>query len=357
MAIVPEIVLQRAIINGFQGIRKDPRVINVLFKSLPVDQQEMIKDYILTKQIDFSINYPRTEIKVPALVLLMKSESESNEFLRDLMGAPPNYDMPDSEMAIDTLGGSAATTISDMAGMPAKIIGGLRVASQIPADTTIPGAPSTTALTFVPEDQELIDAIFSERSTWPCLKVHVVAGAGIGQVKYISLVSSEQLDIAGSFAVNCNDTSVVDIRYAELPEPAYGQPVRVYESDDMGKLRIGANYEGQYQLEVLAGNQEEVIYLYTVLKAILFAQREFLEAQGIMALKLSGTDLAPRSELLPDEIFTRSMTLQFTYPFDFMIDQEVAKEIRLVLSNVNPLSSTPVPGSSILVAQIKLGDA
>jgi hypothetical protein len=40
-----------------------------------------------------------------------------------------------------------------------------------------------------------------------------------------------------------------------------------------------------------------------------------------------------------------------------MIDQEVAKEIRLVLSNVNPLSSTPVPGSSILVAQIKLGDA
>jgi hypothetical protein len=93
-----------------------------------------------------------------------------------------------------------------------------------------------------------------------------------------------------------------------------------------------------------------------VLKAILFAQREFLEAQGIMALKLSGTDLAPRSELLPDEIFTRSMTLQFTYPFDFMIDQEVAKEIRLVLSNVNPLSSTPVPGSSILVAQIKLGD-
>ena len=108
MAIVPEIVLQRAIINGFQGIRKDPRVINVLFKSLPVDQQEMIKDYILKKQIDFSINYPRSEIKVPALVLLMKSESESIEFLRDLMGAPPNYDMPDSEMSIDTLGAGSA---------------------------------------------------------------------------------------------------------------------------------------------------------------------------------------------------------------------------------------------------------
>lgn len=354
MAVLPEIILQRAIINGFVAIRKDPRLINMLFKNLPLAQQEQIKTFILEKQIDFSVNYPRNEIKVPAIVMLMKTESESIEFLADTMGVPPNYDMPDQDMAIDTLGGGTAASTSGMIGLPRLVLGDLRVATQIPADVTLPGGPSNSALTFVPDDQDLINEVFSTRSNWPCLYLHVVAGAGAGQVKPINLISSEQLDIVGTFDVNCNDTSVVDIRYARVAESTYGQPVRAYVTNNLGQVRLGANYEGQYQLEILAGNQEEVIYLYTVLKAILFAQRKFLEAEGIMALKISGTDLAPRSELLPDEIFNRSMTLQFTYPFDFIVENEVFKAIQITLTNVNPETTTPTPGGSIIVAEIDL---
>jgi hypothetical protein len=146
----------------------------------------------------------------------------------------------------------------------------------------------------------------------------------------------------------------VDIRYGDAPEAAYGSPVRAYESS-LGQIRVGANYESQYQLDILAGNQEEVIYLYTVLKAILFAQRKFLEAQGIMALKIAGSDLAPRGEMLPDEPFYRAMTVTFTYPFSFIIEQEVAKAIQITLVDVNPLGDgTPIPGDVIILETIEL---
>lgn len=339
--MVPEIVLQRAIINGFQAIRRDPRILNNIFKNLPAAQQEAIKDFVLTKTIDFSLNYPRTEIKVPAIVMLLKTESESNQFLGDVMGAPPNYDMPDQDMTFDTLGGQGAS-ISDMAGLPEKVLGPLNVETMLPNRQTI---------TFTKESQEEIDMVFSGNTEWPCLKLHVVAGAGAGQVKIISSITSKKLDISSTFELELDSTSVVDIRYADQREPAYGEPARLYEENDTSLLRIGANYEGQYQLEVIAGNQNEVIYLYSVLKAILFSQRTFLEEQGIMSLRISGTDLAPRSELLPDEIFTRSMTVQFTYPFSFLYEQEVAKTIQLMFRSIN---SEPVPGGEVLVTEIKL---
>lgn len=351
MAIIPEVVIQRAIIDGIRGIRKDPRILNALFKNLPVTQQEHIKTFIQDSIIDFNVNYPKTEIKVPAIVLLMKNEVESQEFLNDIAGAPPHYDMPDADMAVDVLGTGVTSTGS--LGEHAKLVlGNLHVASQIPADATLPGSLSDVALTFTENDQDVINTVFSEKSTWPQLYVHVVAGPGAGQVRAISSITAQQLDITGSFSVNCTSSSVVEIRYAPDVEKPYGQPVRAYAVGNTGQLRIGANYDGQYQLEVLAGNQEEVIYLYTVLKAILFAQREFLEAQGIMALRLSGSDLAPRSELLPDECYTRTMTLQFTYPFDFIVETEVVKAIQIAFTNIG--RTEDYPGATILIDEFAL---
>lgn len=314
----------------------------MLFKNLPIEQQEAIKRYILESVIDFSINYPKTDIKAPAIVMLMKSETESQEFLNDLMGAPPNYDMPDQDMEIDTLGGNGSS-VSDVGGLPELVLGNLHVASML---------PGREAITFTEDSLEAIYEVFSGRSNWPAMNLHVVEGEGKGKVYSIRSITS-QLDIEGTFELDLGSTSVVDIRYTTAPEAAYGNPVRAYESS-ISQLRVGANYDSQYQLDILAGNQEEVIYLYTVLKAILFAQRRFLEAQGIMALKISGSDLAPRSELLPDEVFTRSMTVQFTYPFSFIVEQDVARQIQIVLTNVNPLTATPYPGGEVIVARIEL---
>jgi len=344
MSIIPEVILQRAIIDGIKGIRTNPKIINMIFKNLPVTQQESIKDYITQTVIDFSINYPRTEIKSPAIILMLKSESEAETFLGDIMGAPPNYDMPDADMAMDTLGGNA-TSVSTPQGLPDLVIGNLKVATML---------LQKQAITFTKASQGLMDEFFAGKVNWPSMFLYVVAGAGRGKKYRILSISSDQLDIVGTFELDLDSTSVVDLRNEDAPEAAYGNPVRAYE-ENVGQLRIGANYDSQYQLDVIAGNQEEVIYLYTVLKAILFAQRKFLEAQGIMALKISGSDLAPRAELLPDEVFTRSMTVQFHYPFSFIVEQDVATAIQITLTSVNPKGvGTPVPGETIILSRIAL---
>lgn len=337
MSIIPEVILQRAIMNGFVAIRKDPRIINVLFKNLPLGQQEAIKKYVLEKVIDFSINYPKTEPKIPSIILLMKSENESQEFLNDLMGAPPNYDMPDQDVEYDTLGGSGAS-VSNAGGLPDLVLGNLHILAM---------SPDRTWISFTEPDQEVINEVFSVKPNWPAMNLHVVQGAGAGKTYGISRITSSRLDITSTFELDLDSTSVVDIRLTTAPEAAYGSPVRLYESS-ISQLRIGANYDAQYQLDILAGNQEEVIYLYTVLKAVLFAQRSFLEAQGVMNLRVSGSDLAPRSELLPDETFMRTMTLQFSYPFNFITEQEAAQRIQLVLS------TTAYPYSETVIAQIEL---
>lgn len=343
MSVIPEIILQRAIMNGFTAIRKNPSIINVLFKNLPFAQQEAIKVYITETLFDMAINYPRAEIKAPLIVLLLKSESESNQFLGDVMGAAPNYEMFDTEMAEDESIGYAAST-SNMQGLPQLITGGLHVQAML---------PGKAAITFTDASQQQMNEVFSSRPEWPLMVLYVSSGAGQGKTYPISSITSSQLDIVGTFALDLDSTSVVDIRLYEDREAVYGNPVRTLKGST-SQLRVGANYDTQYQLDVLAGNQNEVIYLYTVLKAILFAQRAFLEAQGIMALKITGSDLTPRVENLPDEIFQRSMTLQFTYPFSLVIDQDVVNEIRLTLMSVDPSSATPVPGEQIEVSVIEV---
>lgn len=343
MSVIPEIILQRAIIDGLGAVRKDPRIINMLFKNLPLPQQTAIQKYIRDSTIDFSLNYPKSEIKAPAIIMLLKTENESQEFLGDIMGTPPHYDMPDQDMEEDTLGGNGAS-VSQMGGLPELVCGSLQVAAML---------PGKSAVTLQETSQDVIAEVFSVSSNWSPLNLHVVRGSGVGKVYAISSITASQLDIVGTFALDLDSTSVVDIRYTSTPEAAYGEPVRAYESST-GQSRIGANYDIQYQLDILAGNQEEVIYLYTVLKAILFSQRTFLEAQGVMNLKLSGSDLAPRSELAPDDLYTRSMTLQFTYPFSFIVEQDVARAINIILANVNPVTATPYPGGEVLVASIEL---
>ena len=317
MSVIPEVILQKAIIAGFRAMREDSRILDAIFRHMNQDQLDAIKSFILETPIDFSINYPRKEPTLPSLILLLRGESEAETFLGDVMGDRSDLYVPDPELSYDTLGGSGAST-SGSSGLPVKMAGPLGVQSQ------------TSSGTILFDDDEDITSLVSNILENPvgCLILYVVEGTGAGETYNILRLRSDGLDIDGAFNPALDNTSVVDIRKPDDPMLASGEPSRVYDSEG-SYLRKGVNYAANYNLHVLAGKQDEVIYLYATMKALLLSQRAFLESQGIINLKIGGSDFAPRTEFLPDEVFQRMMTLQFVTPFSFLEEQEVFSQIQL----------------------------
>lgn len=301
MPVIPEIIIQKALVQGFQEIKADPRLLDVLFQNMSQQQLADLKAFVVNKPIDFSVNYPKNDaLKTPAIVLILKGESEAETFIGDFAG----YNDVDQDMMVDTLGGHAGST-SDLQGLGEPLIQGLGVASY-----------DDGVVTIEPTHLDDFHDIYDELLSGKCHKIFVVSGTGAGQTALIMRTSSYSLDIQPDFSVDLDSTSVLDIR--ALPDvETEGEPSRVYDSSSNYE-RIGVHYDVQYQLQIVAGHQDEVIYLYSIIKALLLSQRPFLEGQGMMVFKISGSDFAPRGEYLPSDCFMRILNLQFTYPFTFI---------------------------------------
>lgn len=315
--MIPEILLQRALIRGFKEMREDPRILDTILRNLHQDQLEAAKNMLLTTPVDFNVNFPRKEPTLPSLVLILKGEGEAQAFLGDVMGDRTRLSVPMPELSNDTLLGHGAS-VSGSSGLPVKVAGPLGVANQ------------TSGNSLLLEEGEDITHLSNNLLDFPtgCLKLYIVDGAGAGEVYDILSLGPETIRIIGAFSPELDSTSVVDIRKPKDPELAEGEPSRVY-SHDGSYLRKGVNYEVNYNLHILSGHQEEILYLYAAVKAILLKQRAFLESQGIINLKMGGTDFAPRTEFLPDEVYQRMMTLQFIAPFDILEEQETYSSIEI----------------------------
>lgn len=318
MSVIPEFVLQKAVIAGFRAMREDSRILDTIFAQMHQDQLAAVKKFVLESQISWDVNFPKEDVTVPRLVLILKDETEGSTFLGDVMGDKTDYlHVPIPELSYDTLGGHGAST-SDSKGLPVKVAGPIAVASQ----------DDVNSITF--QDGEDITAIVQNLLENPpgCLTLYVVEGTGAGKVYDIFRLRPDGLDIIGAFDPELDATSVVDIRKPSDPMASDGEPSRVYDSNG-SYLRKGVNYKENYALHVLAGKQEEVIYLYATIKALLLSQRAYLESQGVMNLSIGGSDLAPRTEFLPDEIFQRAMSLRFEAPFSFLEPQVTYDKIQI----------------------------
>jgi len=337
MSILPEIILQKAVIRGFSLLKRDPRLVDVLFKNQSQAILSQIKAY-LQYPIDFNVNYPRQgQLNLPAIILLLRSESEDDGFLGDVMGLSPFFDTPDPDVVADTVGGHAGS-VSDLSGLGQKVAEGLSV-------TSSSGSTVSIADASLDDFQEIAFIIQQGKGH----KLYVVSGTGAGQVRIIQSASFTTLDTTEALDVQLDSTSVVDIREANVSELAEGEPSRVYDPNGI-YWRLGANYSVQYQLQILAGHQDGVLYLYSILKALLLSQRPFLESQGIMGFKLSGSDFAPKSEYLPTEGFMRSLNIEFIYPFSFLQEAETASSIQLCLTPEDVVGS----GDEVLVGNFTI---
>jgi hypothetical protein len=334
MSVMPEAVLQHALADGFRKVRQDPRILDTLFKQLNQEQLAEVKAF-LDKKIDFSVNFPRkTTLKVPALVLLLRSETEAEAFMGNVMGQSGGFEVPDTDLSYDLAGaGQQGASVSGSEGLPRLVCGPFSV-FDVEGDSRL--------LVIDDDEDELTEFIltFETAPTLGSYNLHVISGPGVGQVKPICRLGSDFIDIDGIFDVQLTSESVVVIRHADNPGASIGEPSRVYLSSDPSLIRKGVNYDAQYQLSVLAGHQDEVLYLGALVKSILLSQTPFLEGQGIMALKISASDFTPKNEYLPSEVFQRAMTLRFTYPFSFI---ETLDTFRSIDMNITPEAAGETP--------------
>lgn len=305
--------------TGLRQFRNNPKLLAYLFQSLTEKEFESIVKFITKTPVNICINYPRKELTPPSLVLLLKGEQESETFLGDFEG----FGNPPAEHVYDTSGGHAAS-VSKVQGLPEKVFG----------PEVITGASSSAV--FFDSNTNYLEFVTSDDTNGE-LKLYVVGGTGKGQVKNINRITSDYVDIEGNFSVPLDNTSVVDIRRSNTTL-SIGEPARVFEQDAL-LYRQGANFTANYDLDVVAGSPEQVIYLASVVKAIFYANKAVFEDQGLQALIISGTDFAPRRDFLPDEVYCRQLNISFHYNFSVLVEQKVYDSIQLELCDGTSLGS------------------
>lgn len=312
MSLVPEILLHRVLLNGLSAIRRDPLLLDDLLQNLTQRDLKQFKDFFTTNAIDISFNFPRAEAcKVPAIVIQLQSERESEAFLGDQLEI--GLEAPQQDQLFDTEDGDGAS-VSNMGNLPEKIYGDIQVLRSYTDPVTGKGRVYWATTTDV---TELTEALTTKRGTGG-VDLYVTLGQGAGQKYAITTITNNYIDIDSVFDPQLDSSSVVDLRKPNNPIATAGEPSRVFREDDVWLSRKGVNYEAQYQLSILAGSQQEVLHLFTIVKALFLSQRVFLEAQGLMNFVMSASDFSPRSDYMPAIVYQRAMTCKFTYTFSFV---------------------------------------
>lgn len=74
-------------------------------------------------------------------------------------------------------------------------------------------------------------------------------------------------------------------------------------------------FESQYNFMITSDNTLEVVLIYNVLKGMLISFMETLEFEGIRNPRISGQDLNVMSEIIPENVFMRSIAIDFMFEY------------------------------------------
>ena len=85
MSIIPEIIIQKVLVDGVRNIRNVSWKSDQLFKSIPQNFAQEFYDLLTKTPIDVTINYPREDSQFPCICILLRAEEETHVFLNDLM--------------------------------------------------------------------------------------------------------------------------------------------------------------------------------------------------------------------------------------------------------------------------------
>ena len=92
MSLIPEILIQQALVQGIRDLRNNPWKADQLFKSVPQSYAQQFSELLTETPVDITLNYPREDSQFPCIAILLRAEDESVVVLGDLLGAGADYD-------------------------------------------------------------------------------------------------------------------------------------------------------------------------------------------------------------------------------------------------------------------------
>jgi len=313
MSLIPEYILQQVLVQGIQQLRQNRSLLDVLFRNIHQDDLQQIWQFVRDNTIDIGINYPDDSLKVPSLTIILRNETESDEFLSDVM-------QPATAAAV-----SAPFLVGGTKGSVTPVTQASQRVLMSALEATGGSANTITASRL---DMPLYDPFQEE--AWAIL----VEGTGAGQRRKVLSVTpvigaDTIIEVSPVWDTIPDDTTVFKV-VGQAPTIT-GEPSKVFNAGDLVE-RIGAHYQAQYQIMITAQAPELVVYLYMICKAIMFMNSSFLLGNGFMNLRMSGTDYLPKSEYLPTNAYQRSLMLDFTYSFDVyrLSDSVMVKDIQSI---------------------------
>jgi hypothetical protein len=318
MSLMPEFIFRAVIARGMRTVRNDSRFLDQLFRNLDQQSAQQMRTFIRDQRIYLDVNYPRTDLKLPAIIILLKSEQENTAYLNDNMGVDS---IPD-EMTYD-----------DYSGSDLDVLGGAASASTLTGIGPLKSGPHQVAAATN-------NTVRISESIWRIDQfrvgthyIEIVSGTGAGQQRRVASNNQNTIMADGNWSTNPDGTSIFVIRAA--PGEIIGEPSSLYTREAAPRIeRLGSLYSLTYQIQIITQNPELTIYLHAIIKAIFTLSRLFLEKQGIINMSMSATDFVPRAEYQPDHAYMRALEVSFLYPFDVFVElQDLANALRVVLED------------------------
>jgi hypothetical protein len=87
VSLVPEIIIQRVLVDGIRQVRSNAWRSDQLFKSVPQSFAQGFSDLLKKTPIDITIGYPREDSQFPCIAILLRAEEETDIVLGDLLSA------------------------------------------------------------------------------------------------------------------------------------------------------------------------------------------------------------------------------------------------------------------------------
>lgn len=342
MSLMPEFVLQQILERGINAFREQNNLVDMLFRNREIEDVNTFRAFIREQTVDIGLNWPDAKVKIPSIIISLKSESESAGFLNNLLQGPTSVDRIGTPFAKEEVtapatiagSGSVGTTgrREDVVAGPYTATGGTANTLTLPSGLTLRNGQGFN----VPDPFE--PPVDSDGTI-----LVIREGTGSGQRRVVQSITIQRetgeitVTVTSNFGTPPDDTSIVEFVYDAHGRDDFvtGEPAKLFGPSDVVE-RLGQQYRVSYQLVIVGPDQELTIFLYAVVKAILTINLRAMQRHGFINPKMSGTDFAANPEYYPNLAYSRSLVLEFDHTFDVYLTAEAISQIRVELGVHHP---------------------